>query len=173
MARMARPTVIHSRIRSSRVPHSASGTWKKDSLGYPLVINAFNPLQAEKIFQWTMYTLVSRMQETADGKHRMFCEGPSTRALKYRLGKAWPKWDGCRTRYSDCNPDSSKWHGDRALYEEMVVRCLAFQRGLIPEEEREWFCGMKNAADMFPADVDPEWKAERTGEFDWVSMSIE
>lgn len=159
----------------------ADGTWKKENLGYPMVINAFNPLQAERIFEWTMYSLVSRIRKgSADGMHFSLFGKSFIRGLSYRLGRAWPKWDGCRIRYqggkkgqfSDCDPDHPKWGGNRDLYEGMVVRCLAFQRGLIPEEERAWFGNLENAAEVFPSDYDPEWKPERIGEFDWVSMDM-
>lgn len=156
------------------------GIWTQRSLEYPVVINAFNPLQAERIFLWTMYCFHTGLPKaSADGLHYSIAESRSfVRNLSYRLGRAWTKWDGCRAynqkkgvggSYSDCDPDSPiKWGGDRDLYEGMVVRCLAFQRSLIPEEEREWFSTRVNAAEMSPSECHPEWNAKRTGEFTWV-----
>lgn len=151
-------------------------TWKKKNLDYSIVINAFNPLQAERIFQWTMYTW-----RTAPGvwPDKIHCSMSVTfvRNLSYRLGRAWERWNGClhcepdgSGWFSDCDPGRKAWKDEPGLYESMVIRCLAFQRSLIPEAERGWFGDKINPAEKFPSEYDPEWKAERTGEFNWTPV---
>lgn len=154
--------------------YTSKGVWKTWRPDHPIIVNAFNPLQAERIFQWKMRTVNTAPAVLEDGIHKTAVRA-NVRNLRYRLGRAWTEWDGCRAYnspdgngwYSDCDPGSPKWKADPALYRGIVIRVLAFQRGLIPEAERSYFRDKVNPAEKFPAEYDPDWKAERTGEFDW------
>lgn len=101
------------------------------------IVNAFSLTQARNIL---LANIKHHGVLNPDGG-----ENPTVRDIKFKIGPSHLGYK--RGEGSDCDPETWGWD----WYFEMVLKKLAFERGLIPRGQEEFFAKYRNAAEEFSA----------------------
>lgn len=116
------------------------GKWIKETRVFPnsvsgkFVVNAFSLVQARNILLANIRYYGAWFSEDVQPHY-------SIRDIKFKIGESWPGFK--RGAGGDCEPETWGW----TQYFDVVIKKLAFERGLIPRGKETFFSDFSNAAE--------------------------